>query len=163
MFYKEHYVLAAIANPKHRCVHSQNSHLRSSAPLYIVERMIIKLCKCGNQARPNQRYCLQCHAAAMRKTRPKYKDLPPLRKMKAATRAYTHLLVKRGKLERLPCKRCGESNAEVHHEKYPDPRVITWLCRRCHIEHHRQATSSPLPPASAAPSPPSVESPESSG
>jgi hypothetical protein len=86
--------------------------------------------------RSNQRYCHKCHAAHMRATRPKSKDLPPLAKMKAHCRSYTHLLVKRGKLVKQPCQICGDERSQAHHPDYTKPHKVDWVCRQCHLQIH---------------------------
>ena len=37
------------------------------------------------------------------------------------------------------CERCGsEANLEGHHEDYAKPREVTWLCRQCHVDTHKE-------------------------
>lgn len=43
-----------------------------------------------------------------------------------------------GKLEKQPCERCGERLVQAHHEDYSRPFDITWLCRACHGQRHRE-------------------------
>lgn len=66
-----------------------------------------------------------------------YADLSTDQRRKADCRTYTHQLVKRGKLIRLPCWLCGDEKVEAHHPDHQMPRVVIWLCHRHHIEHHR--------------------------
>ena len=47
--------------------------------------------------------------------------------------------VQSGKLQKLPCKICGNEEVEAHHSDYSKPLEVTWLCFRHHraIEHHQ--------------------------
>ena len=90
-------------------------------------------CPCGEQARPNQRNCLDCHSASMRKHR-KLHPLTPEQRQKDNCRSYALVYLKRGKIQREPCKVCGEK-AEMHHEDYSQPLLIDWLCRKHHLEY----------------------------
>lgn len=74
----------------------------------------------------------------MRATRPKHSELATSQRLKANTRAYTHQLVKRGTLAKIPCK-CGSLRAEAHHHDYGNPFDVEWLCRPCHLELHAEA------------------------
>jgi hypothetical protein len=93
--------------------------------------------KCEAPARPGQRYCLGCHAAHMRRTRPKHRDLPPIARMKANARGYANSNLSRGKLKPQPCVSCGAEKAEKHHPDYSKPMEVVWLCRRCHVKLHK--------------------------
>ena len=81
-------------------------------------------------------YCWKCHAARMRATRPKHRDLPDEQRRRANARAYTRMLQARGKLTPQPCEMCGSAEVERHHEDYSNPRLVRWLCRPCHLQHH---------------------------
>lgn len=59
--------------------------------------------------------------------------------MRSDTRSHTHMLVRRGRLERRPCEHdvgggevCG-APAQAHHPDYTKPWLVKWLCE----EHHR--------------------------
>jgi hypothetical protein len=43
---------------------------------------------------------------------------------------------RRGELTLGPCQRCGNPDAEAHHDDYRRPLVVTWLCRGCHRGEH---------------------------
>lgn len=46
----------------------------------------------------------------------------------------------RGDLVRGPCAHCGAiGKVDAHHEDYEAPLDVTWLCRPCHLKHHRSA------------------------
>jgi len=46
--------------------------------------------------------------------------------------------VKSGKIIKLNCKQCGNINTQAHHEDYSKPLEVIWLCKNCHMEHHRK-------------------------
>lgn len=83
-----------------------------------------------------QRYCKKCHAAYMRENRPKHSELTPEQRKKANARSYAHVYRDRGLIEIKPCEKCG-ATAEMHHEDYSKPTQVRWLCRECHLEHHK--------------------------
>jgi len=71
----------------------------------------------------------------MRQNRPKHSELPDEARRRANCRAYTNVLVRRGKLVRTPCAFCGADEVQAHHEDYADPRAVVWVCRPCRREH----------------------------
>jgi len=101
-------------------------------------RLTQSTCRCGAQARDGQRVCRNCHAAYMRDWR-KTHPLNSAQKKKANCRSYAHVYRDRGKIPRKPCERCGETKAEMHHHDYDQPLLVTWLCRECHLRHHKEA------------------------
>lgn len=84
-----------------------------------------------------QRYCRSCHAEHMRRTRPKHSELTDEARKKANARSYLKEYIKRGKVEKKPCEKCGDSIAEAHHEDYDSPLKVIWLCRGHHLELHK--------------------------
>ena len=94
--------------------------------------------------RPGQRYCRSCHAAWMREKRPTYPDLSKEAKRKSACRRESNHEQKRGALVPEPCQRCGAQKAEKHHPDYGNPRLVEWLCRACHLEHHKRERAQDL-------------------
>lgn len=56
---------------------------------------------------------------------------------KDRTRVKTRYAVKTGKLIQKPCEVCGEIKVDNHHMDYSDYLNIKWLCRKHHIEWHR--------------------------
>jgi hypothetical protein len=84
--------------------------------------------------RSSGRYCTACHAAFMREWR-KTHPLNPEQRKKDNARSYAGVYLRRGKIERKPCQKCGEK-AEMHHEDYSKPLEVTWLCRECHLNLH---------------------------
>lgn len=54
-----------------------------------------------------------------------------------ARRKASHIVnnaLRDGKLQKLPCFICGNSEVEAHHASYDLPLVVTWLC----VEHHKE-------------------------
>jgi len=102
----------------------------------------MKLCStCGqNPVRNGQErgYCSGCHNAKMREWR-KTHPLTGGARMKMNCRAYTHVLICRGKLVKGPCEVCGVSDVESHHDDYTNPREVRWLCTTHHRALHKAA------------------------
>jgi hypothetical protein len=96
--------------------------------------MLCSKCR-ERERREGQRWCQLCHNAYVREHRPKHSELSEEERAKAVTRAYTNTLIARGAIQRQPCA-CGSLRAEAHHPDYTNPRLIVWLCRRCHRKHH---------------------------
>jgi hypothetical protein len=71
----------------------------------------------------------------------RWENDPAYRFRKKARIAFAQAL-KRGKIQRQPCERCGAEPAEGHHPDYSKPLEVRWLCVQHHIEQHRQF---PLP------------------
>lgn len=46
--------------------------------------------------------------------------------------------LRNGILEKLPCFVCGEGNVEGHHPDYDSPLDVVWLCRKHHMQLHRE-------------------------
>ena len=107
----------------------------------------MELCsRCEDRPRrsPRQRWCRECHAANMRKTRPKHRELTPEQRKRANCRSYTNTLITRGKLIREPCEECGAEPAEAHHPDYDNPRLVHWKCLACHRAHHEAEVADQL-------------------
>lgn len=47
------------------------------------------------------------------------------------------MYLKRGKLKKEPCHVCGSPDSQMHHTDYSLPLFIIWLCRPCHLHHHK--------------------------
>ena len=91
--------------------------------------------KDGSVSVIKQSKCRACHAAYVRRTRKPWRALSDEERQKSNCRSYTHVLVKRGELERKPCEECS-AEAEAHHPDYTDPRNVIWLCRPHHMALH---------------------------
>lgn len=47
--------------------------------------------------------------------------------------------IARGHMDRKPCERCGTNkDVHAHHEDYLKRLEVTWLCRKHHLERHRE-------------------------
>lgn len=44
--------------------------------------------------------------------------------------------IRRGRLERLPCEKCGDPNSQAHHDDYSKPLDVRWLCQPHHTKEH---------------------------
>ncbi len=64
------------------------------------------------------------------KSKAKYKD-EVIARYKVAN------ALKMGVLTKQPCELCGEKKADAHHDDYNKPLEVRWLCRRCHINWHK--------------------------
>jgi hypothetical protein len=109
-----------------------------------VTRGTLGLCKCDSPSAPSKKYCAPCHAAYMREWR-KTHPMSEAQRRRSITRAYSRVLVMRGHLIPVPCA-CGSVDVERHHDDYGDPRKVTWVCRPCHLAHHRGALSLSVAP-----------------
>jgi hypothetical protein len=94
-------------------------------------------CHCGAERRKSGRYCKKCHAdylRSWRKKNPKSKE----QRFKSNARSYLHVYVKRGKIKKLPCEKCGSLHSEAHHPDYSEPLKVKWLCRAHHLDLHKE-------------------------
>ncbi len=66
-----------------------------------------------------------------RKTHP----MTAQQRVKDIARSYAYVYLKRGKLKRKGCEKCG-SKAQMHHADYSKPLQVRWLCRKHHMGHH---------------------------
>lgn len=95
------------------------------------------LCGCGQPSRSSGRYCKACHAAYTREWR-KSNPLTGEARRKANVRHMAKTYHHRGYLIRQPCAHCGEAKTEKHHPDYSKPLFVVWLCRPCHLAHHKR-------------------------
>lgn len=58
---------------------------------------------------------------------------------KRNARSRVEKALKRGKLIKEPCFKCGNENTEAHHEDYDKPLEVIWLCKQCHSALHYPA------------------------
>ena len=99
--------------------------------------------KCNNpieESRKGQRYCKNCHASYQRLKRCKHSDLTPEARKKANARSYVNVYIRRGKITKQPCEICG-GKGEMHHDDYDKPLQVRWLCRKHHLEYHKNIDS----------------------
>lgn len=59
-------------------------------------------------------------------------------------RQKTRRAVANGTLKKEPCENCGNPKAEIHHYDYNKPMLVSWLCKKCHAEWHRNNEAIPL-------------------
>lgn len=57
-------------------------------------------------------------------------------KFKYESRLMFREAIRKGKIKRLPCIKCGESKSHGHHTDYSKPFKVVWLCRRHHNDEH---------------------------
>ena len=53
---------------------------------------------------------------------------------KCYARAKVGNSVRNGKLKKEPCKFCGNTKVQAHHEDYSKPLDVIWVCFKCHRE-----------------------------
>lgn len=96
--------------------------------------------KCGvRPSQPNHNNCKECHNKNMREWR-KTHPMTLKQRMKNNCSSYANTYLNRGKIKKPEkCECCGIASAqEMHHENYNKPLEITWLCKKCHREIHKQ-------------------------
>jgi hypothetical protein len=59
-------------------------------------------------------------------------------KEKRAAHILTGNAIRRGILIRKPCEVCGKKKVEAHHNDYIKPLEVRWLCKKHHVQHHKQ-------------------------
>jgi hypothetical protein len=78
------------------------------------------------------------HAAYMRNWRRSH-SLTDAQRRKDNARSKAGVYKRRGILTPLPCEDCGSTEVEMHHIDYNYPLIVAWLCRPCHLSHHRDS------------------------
>lgn len=53
---------------------------------------------------------------------------------KYRARNKVHNALRAGRLVKQPCRFCGETKVQAHHEDYSKPLDVIWVCFKCHIE-----------------------------
>lgn len=74
------------------------------------------------------------YKAIQRKAEIAHKERFPER---AAARQAVLIAVRSGRLVRQTCEVCGDPQSQGHHDDYSKPLTVRWLCRKHHVEHHR--------------------------
>lgn len=101
-----------------------------------MQNTALKPCpRCKVNPKGSSGYCNACHSATMREWR-KGRPLTPDQRRKDSARSYANTYLRRGLLQRQPCRECGAANAEMHHPDYAKPIDVIWLCRECHLALH---------------------------
>lgn len=65
----------------------------------------------------------------------------PLRKR---ARNLAQAAIRRGRLVRQPCERCGMGDTHAHHDDYSAPLNVRWFCESCHRLEHQAIRALPL-------------------
>jgi hypothetical protein len=100
-----------------------------------VEKTVYR-CAVENGKTRNRHICLICSAERRRAHFKRHGRIEPQEQRRARSAVDTAL--KNGTLERMPCERCGERNAQAHHDDYSKPLNVMWLCPKHHRERHRE-------------------------
>lgn len=93
---------------------------------------------------PELRWCgvvRVAYRAYMAARRPSHAEMTPEQRQRSNARAYANTYQKRGHLTPQPCRDCGSLQSQKHHEDYGKPLDVIWLCRPCHLAHHRNQTN----------------------
>lgn len=61
----------------------------------------------------------------------------PINSKKLSARRTLRDAVRRGRVQKQPCKICGHAEVEGHHPDYSKPYDVIWLCRPHHHELHK--------------------------
>jgi hypothetical protein len=51
-------------------------------------------------------------------------------------RSTANMALKRGQIKQEPCRVCGSSDSQMHHPDHELPKLVVWLCRKCHLAWH---------------------------
>lgn len=94
-------------------------------------------CHKNKRAKTSHSYCKSCRNAYSRENRKKH-PLTKKQKMKDIARSYAGQYLRRGKIKKKPCKKCGSSKSQMHHPDYCKPIKVVWLCRKHHLELHKK-------------------------
>ncbi len=58
-------------------------------------------------------------------------------KLKVNARTAVYRAVRAGRIQKLPCERCGSTEVEAHHHDYEKRFDVIWLCRKHHDDLHQ--------------------------
>lgn len=92
------------------------------------------------QSKPEVREHRNQTARLYRQT-PRFKELMAAQRIKHKAKWAAcdklHTAVRYGKVKRGECAVCGCAKVEGHHEDYSKPLEVVWLCKKHHVELHR--------------------------
>ena len=91
---------------------------------------MIPICKCRKLNRPGQRTCKACHREYMIEWR-KAHPMTEAQRKRANARNYVAQYVRRGKIFKQDCVRCGGSDSRIHQPDPSKPLMIEWICKEC--------------------------------
>jgi len=103
----------------------------------IKEKESFSLCRKNGR----QTTCKECHSRYnkehYRKNKKVFKERTKnYSKNKAKAKSAVSYAIKKGKLIRQPCEKCGAEKTDAHHDDYAKPLEVRWLCRSHHIQWH---------------------------
>ena len=115
-----------------RSVAKKPEHYRATAAAWKKENPM-RIARCDRDWRAANRDKLR----EIRRARA-YRDRHnPATRPKVLARQRVKAAIRRGKLERRPCEKCGATDrVHAHHPDYARPMDVVWLCHACHIIEH---------------------------
>lgn len=100
------------------------------------KQYVSEFCHCGNKRRSiGQKNCRECHSKAVKKWRESH-PLTGEQRLRSIARSYLKVYVRRGKIKKMPCEKCGNQEVHGHHSDYSKPLEVRWLCRSHHLAEH---------------------------
>lgn len=60
---------------------------------------------------------------------------------KNTARDITRYAIRRGLITKTPCEICGALEVEAHHSDYTKPLEVIFLCKKHHMERHKNGSS----------------------
>ena len=87
--------------------------------------------------RGHSQYCRDCISGVSR-VYGKRRWANPVSRWKMKVRNFTNLAIELGFLVPKPCESCGVTDVQAHHVDYSKPLDVRWLCRRHHMDIHRE-------------------------
>jgi len=97
----------------------------------------------ANRVASGQKFCKECQRIYQNAYRKKknYLTIGKNTKAKHYARTYANTYLRRGKLKKMPCEVCGDTEVEMHHSDYSKPLEVRWLCRNHHMEDHKKSNN----------------------
>ena len=86
--------------------------------------------------RKNEEYWKRPEIRAQIKAHRKLVRSDPFERIKGMARWMIEYEVKKGRIRKLSCRVCGNTQSEAHHPNYTEPLKVIWLCRTCHEKVH---------------------------
>lgn len=93
---------------------------------------------CDNPATAYSGYCQPCHNEYQRLNRHNWPSTKRKGTPEYEARYKANNARRDGILIPEPCEVCGNEKVQMHHEDYEKPLDVTWLCKKCHQNHHNQ-------------------------